>query len=56
MTTFDCVEESICGSDESVGKAVGNPLVKCWESVGKAFEKCWNLPIERKSVLVYVFP
>ena len=28
------------------------PLVTRWKSVGKAFEKCWNLPVERKSVSV----
>ena len=48
----DCVEESIGGSVESVGKAVGDPLVKCWKSVGKAFQKC---SVQRKSVSVH-FP
>ena len=60
MTTLAFVEESVGGSIGSVGKAVGNPLGKRW--------KCWNLPVERKSVgsvgiyplngkaLVYVFP
>ena len=28
------------------------PLLTRWESVGKALEKCWNLPVERKSVSV----
>ena len=28
------------------------PLVTRWESVGKALEKCWNLPVARKSVSV----
>ena len=31
---LDCVEEGVGGSIGSVGKAVGNPLVKHWESVG----------------------
>ena len=41
MTTLDCVEESVGRSVGSVGKAVGDPL-----------EKCWNLPVKRKSVSV----
>ena len=48
MTTLDCVEESVGGSVGSVGKAVGDPLVKRWESVG-------IYPFNGK-VLVYVFP
>ena len=56
MRTLDRVEESVGRSVGrsvgSVGKAVGNPLVTRWESVGKALEKCWNLPVERKSVSV----
>ena len=34
MTTLDCVEERVGGSAGAVGKAVGNPLVKRWKSVG----------------------
>ena len=52
MTTLDCGEESVGGSVGSVGKAVGDPFVTHWESVGKALEKCWNLPIEWKSASV----
>ena len=44
MTTLDCVEESI----GSVGKAVGNPLVKRWKSVG--------IYLLNGKALVYVFP
>ena len=38
MTTLDCVEESIGGSVGGVGKAVGDLLVKRWESIGKVLE------------------
>ena len=38
MTMLDCVEESIGGSVGSVGKAIGNLLVKHWKSVGKVLE------------------
>ena len=38
MMTLDFVEESVGGSVGSVGKAVGNRLVKHWESVGKTLE------------------
>jgi len=48
MTTLDCVEESIGGS---VGKAFGDPFVTRWENVA-VLEKCWNLPVEWKSVSV----
>ena len=34
MTTLDYVEEGVGGSVGSVGKAVGNLLLKHWESVG----------------------
>ena len=50
MTTLDCVEESVGRSIGSVGKAVGDPLGKHWESVGKGLEK--RLSVERKSVSV----
>ena len=48
MTTLDCVEENVGGSIESVGKAVGDPLVTHCKSIGK----CWNLPVQRKNVSV----
>ena len=38
MTTFDCVEESVGGSVGSVGKAIRNPLVTRWGSIGKLLE------------------
>ena len=41
MTTLDCVEESVGRSVGSVGKAVGDLL-----------KKCWNFPVEQKSVSV----
>ena len=41
MTTLDCVEESVGRSVGSVRKAVGDPL-----------KKCWNFPVEQKSVSV----
>ena len=34
LTVLDCVEESVGGSVKSVGKAVGDPLVERWKSVG----------------------
>ena len=34
MTTLDCVEEGVGGSIGSVGKAIGDPLGKCWKIVG----------------------
>ena len=27
-------------------------LGKRWKSIGKALERCWNLPVERKSISV----
>ena len=38
MRTLDRVEESVGRSVGSVGKAVGDPLVTRWESVGKVLE------------------
>ena len=38
MTTLDFVEESVGGSVGSVGKAIGNLLVKRWKNVGKMLE------------------
>ena len=48
MTTLDCVEESVHGSIASVGKAVGDPLGKRWESVG--------IYLLKGKALVYIFP
>ena len=38
MTTLDCVEESIGRSIGSVGKVIGDPLLKHWKSDGKVLE------------------
>ena len=38
---LDCVEKSVGRSVERVGKAVGDPL-----------ERCWNLPVQRERVSV----
>ena len=48
LTMLDGVEESVGGSVESVGKAIGDLLVKHWKSVG--------IYLLKGKALMYVFP